>query len=286
MAAFSASDLFWIEYAQREIFRTYGHVTTVGRKSLDKYGFCGTVTSAAEFDVASYATATNPRETVLTSNLIDSISSDSVGDTNIPIVVEGMTRSGDEYTFVSQTINTNASDGQTRVALVTPLAECTRVRGDTVGNIWVYEDTLIVAGKPVDETKIHNQLVTGERASLKAGTAIASTNYYLMTYKWAIPGRTGGSTALSMRMRIATLGDPVLGDNEVDVKPWSASLGQAPEGPSHPPFRIVRPNSRIQMTAQSSSGTATPVYSGFNGIFLDIDPDRKVLSSHRSKLFI
>lgn len=277
----------WIEFAQREIFETYGHVTRVGRKSLRKYGFSDVVDNNTEYDVSSFVTASVPREVVTTSgNPIDSISSDDASDTNISIYLEGMVRDGNNLTLLSQVVMTDAVDGRTRVAIPQPYSDSTRIRGATTGNVWVYQNTALTAGKPTDLTKIHNQMVAGEFSSLKAGTAVASSNYFLMTSAYGIPGRLSGTNAIINKIRVSNLGEVATAGNFVDIEPWTTALGSPPGAPNGPPYRIIRPNSRIQLTAQNSAASDVDVFSGFAGIFLDIVEGQDQLQTTRSKVFI
>ena len=249
--------------AQAEIYRTYGHWVRFGRKSIRKYGTNSAVDSA-EVAVTPFGD-----EVQLTGNLIDSISSDNVADTNVPIYMEGMTRVGDVLTFVAQTVYTDASDGRTRVALPTPLSDQTRMRGVTQGNVYAYENTALSGGVPVDGTKIHNQLVAGENTSLKAATSTQSTNYLVITGMWASIGKASGTNVVDVRFKIANLGSPILGDEFYTQEPWSVGVGQQPIGPPMTPYLIVPPNSRVLMTASASGGTIK-VNAGFTGYFGDI----------------
>jgi hypothetical protein len=259
------------QIAVREIFRQYGDKVKIGRKTIHKYGLSESVTSATLWDLNSFSTSEDSaeREIYLTSNTIDSISSSDSSDTDIPISIEGMTRSGDELSFVSQTVNTSAGDGQTRVALTTPLCDCTRMRGVTTGDVYAYENTTISGGIPSDKTKVHNVMDGVEHTSLKAATSVASGNYLVITNIWASLGRTSGNNLADVRMMVSNLGDPILGDEFYSINPWSISPEAGPNAPSVSPFIIIKPNSRIKMSAQASGSTLT-VFAGFSGFFADI----------------
>lgn len=259
----------YMRLAVTEIFQTYGDHVRVGRKTLRKYGANENVSTAGDYDVVPWCDGTPLRETYLTGNTVDSLSSDNAADTNIPIYIEGMTRSGDELTFVTQVVNTNASDGRTRVALTTPLCDVTRQRAVTAGNIFIYENTALTAGVPTDTTKIHSQLVAGKNASLSAKTSIAKNNYFILTSYWATIGKASGTNAVDIIPNIAHLGDAVVGDNFITIDPWAIALGSPATGPDIEPYYIIPPNSRIVMRASASGGTIS-VKAGFAGFFADI----------------
>lgn len=100
-----------------------------------------------------------------TTNAIDSISSSNAGDTQT-IQLQGL--DGDWNLIIQQaTLN-----GQTRVALTTPLLRVFRLRntGTTAlaGNCYVYENTAITAGVPNDTTKIKAMINDGNNQTLMA----------------------------------------------------------------------------------------------------------------------
>jgi len=263
--------------AVAEIYQSYGDYVRIGRKSLRKYGSNANVSTSGDYDIVPWCDGTPLQETYLTDNTIDSLSSSSAADTNVPIYIEGMTRSGDELTFVTQVVNTDASDGQTRVALTTPLCDVTRERGVTAGSIYVYENTTISGGVPTDQSKVHGVLAAGKNSSLNAKTSIAKTNYFILTSYWASVGKAAGNAAIDITPFVAKLGDAVLDDAFVGIDPWSVSLGTSADGPRIEPYTIIRPNSRIVLRGSASSGTIA-VNAGFAGFFADIvEPDLATL---------
>jgi hypothetical protein len=270
-----------MQQAAAEIFATYGHITKNNRKSLRKYGRNEAV-GTGEFDITPFTVGAYTTETNLVTNGIDSLSSSDSADTNVSIYLEGFTINAvGELSFVSQVVNTDASDGQTRVPLVTPLCNCSRARGVTAGNVWIYENTALTAGKPTDVTKIHNQLVQADRTSLKAGTAIARNNYFVLLGQWATVGKASGSAAADIRFKQSTINDPVLGNEFFTRVVWSIGLGSPAAGPGIE-YAIVPPNTRLTMTGSASSGTLD-VKAGFYGKFLDIvayrDPTTGVVTT-------
>ena len=86
-----------------------------------------------------------------------------------------ITSTNQKKTFVTQSVTLN---GQTRVALSTPIARSTLATvpnqdraANLVGEIYVYEDTALSGGKPTDTTKIHLTVEAGKNQSEKASTS-------------------------------------------------------------------------------------------------------------------
>jgi hypothetical protein len=244
----------FFQLAIDEIFQTYGDRVIVNRKSLSKFGRNESVGTSEE-DI----TTLGGTENYLSSNGIDTISSDNAGDTGT-VSLEGVTISGNILTFSTQTATL---DGQNKVTLTTPIRSCTRMRGTVTGNVYVYEDTAITSGVPDDLTKAHNVLVGGDNTSLRAATSIQSTNYFILTNVWASLGRASGSAAADIRLKRRVVGTAF---NTEMVR--SISISKDLEKP-YRPFFLIPPNSDIDMTAVASSGTLD-ITAGFHGFFADI----------------
>jgi len=173
---------FGITVAEKQIFNTFGDTVSV----LDR--------SEALFQFGSLESLGTDEETIwnqggdevyVTTNSIDTISSSDVGDTQ-PVLVDGHTVVGTgvnaQFTFVRQTVTLN---GQNKVVLATPLARVQRAR-DTgsslfAGDVYVYEDTDIVGGVPLDNTKIHVKILAGDQISRKAAFTVADNEYFILT---------------------------------------------------------------------------------------------------------
>ncbi len=102
---------------------------------------------------------------------IDSISSDSGSDT-LTMIVEGLDING------KKTIQNAILDGQNRVALSTPLWRVYRslvLNGDTlIGNVYIYENTAIVGGVPVDTSQIRAYVAATFATNVPAQTTLMS----------------------------------------------------------------------------------------------------------------
>jgi hypothetical protein len=165
--------------SEREIQATYGDVVSIDKKakSLLKFGKSAPLTTNSLQTVWTVG----GNEVYISDDGITHISSSSASDTQ-EIRVEGHTISGNDLTFVVQTVTLS---GQTSVALTTGLARVSRISNnggtDLVGRVVVYEDTTISGGIPTDTTKIHIDIPLGFQQSFKAATSFSKEDYYVMT---------------------------------------------------------------------------------------------------------
>lgn len=124
-------------------------------------------------------------EVYLSSNLITTVSSDSVSDTQL-IKVEGHTIAAGVFTFIIQNVTLN---GQTQVSLTTPLARISRMVNigsiDLVGTIYGYETDTTTSGIPDTSSKVHIMIAAGLNNTEKAATTISDTDYWLITSIYA-----------------------------------------------------------------------------------------------------
>lgn len=171
-----------ISVAVNNILGTYGDVVSVGEKNktLLKFGESQQVTTS-KVTLMDLPTGTL-NETYLTDNLITHFSSSSGSDTEA-IILEGHIIDGNgDFTFVVQEVTLV---GQTKTALTTPLARCTRIynngANDLVGNIYVYEDDTVVAGVPSTGSRVHCMVAAGKNNSSKCATTISSQDYWIIT---------------------------------------------------------------------------------------------------------
>jgi len=98
-----------------------------------------------------------------TTAAIDTVSSSNAVDA-VDVVVQGLDANWDE---VLQTVTLN---GQNKVTLATPLIRCYRAYNvgtvDLVGDMYIYEDTPIINGVPVDDTKVRARITDGNNQTL------------------------------------------------------------------------------------------------------------------------
>lgn len=183
--AIQASTDWRIQHAIDVIYEQYGDIVSVNDKKKDllKFGR-NEALSGTEATIMTFA-GSEVAETFVTDNDITHFASADSADQSIPLVVEGHTLSGGNLTFVTQTVTTNASDGQTKTALTTPLARVTRVynngASDLVGPVYVAEDVTFTAGVPQTNSAIHAIIPAGQNQTRKASTSLASTDYWIIT---------------------------------------------------------------------------------------------------------
>lgn len=117
-----------------------------------------------------------------------------------------ITATNQAKTFVTQDVTLT---GQTRAALGTALARCTRVyvkeqnrATDLVGGVFVYENTSLTSGKPTDTTKIYLTVQPGKNQSEKASTSLSSTDYWILTsFRASVFDKTGGTIDCALQIR-------------------------------------------------------------------------------------
>lgn len=170
-------------YAERKVLKEYGVSVSImdTLRSLNKFGLNPAIGTSFETVWQS-----GDDETYVTTNAIDSISSSSAADTQT-VTIDGFTVSGtgtsQKFMRVQQTATL---DGQTRVALTTPVARVERQQlpaGATAlaGTTYIYENTAIVAGVPSDLTKVHLTVTPTYQQSQKAAFTIANGEFFFLT---------------------------------------------------------------------------------------------------------
>ena len=253
-----------IKQVEDTIFNTYGDTVSYHDKlkTLRKFG---------RFDGVGTSFVTLQREggdeTYATTDAITHFSSSNAGDTH-EIVIEGHTISNGELTFKTQTVTL---DGQTKTALATPLARCTRLYNnnstDFAGDIYVYEDDTVTAGVPQAAAKIHMKVTEGNQSE-KCSTSVSNTDYYIIT------GFSGycfdkATAVVEFIGELRTVGTT----NKVFRRIFStAGANGAPtEVAFDPPF-IIPKNSDIRVRAKAD-GAGTDVGAAFSGYLFKVTGD-------------
>lgn len=188
-------------------------------------------------------------ETYVFTNAINTISSSNAANTQ-SVVIEGHTISGNVLTFVTQTATLN---GQNKVTLTTPLARATRIYNNTVtngnnlaGQVYVYQDTTISAGVPVDGTKVHLMTRPARNQSEKASTSISGTDYWIITsYHAEVLEKSSAFADVELQVRNL----PGVFRQQVDISAESGSLSQY----FFDPPLVVRKNSDVRLQAIGSA---------------------------------
>jgi hypothetical protein len=171
-------------------------------------------------------------------------------------------------TFKEQDATTDASDGQTKVALTTPLARATRMYMKASGTfdspqtvhagiIYVYDDTGGVAsGVPSTASATKILLAAGQTQSEKAATAISQSDYWFISYFDAGVGDAGASANyVTVRMETRDIA------NGGVWRPLGQDVVLIPDSPHAPPpplrpFKIVPKNHDWRIRAKTDTNTA------------------------------
>ena len=245
--------------AEREIQATFGDVVSIDKKakSLIKFG--------KSDDLSANGTSTvwtvGGHEVYVNDNLITHISSSSAADV-YEVLLECHTVSDTgrdaKFSFLTQTVTLQ---GQTKVALPTPVARVSQVFNNNgvelVGRVTVYEDVAITAGVPNDPTKIHIDIPAGLQGSFKAATTFSDEDYYVLT---------GGFGSVSLKQNAAA--DFYLEVREVGkVFVQRAAVSASSGGPwdiDLDPAVIIPRNADVRITVETDTNNAV-VFGVFKG---------------------
>ena len=261
---------YWISHAVDVIYSNYGDRVSIRDKSKDlvKFGRCSMNGNTNWQTVEIQADTTIENETFLTANTINYIVSSSTADiaanNSSDGVIEGQTIDGSgNLTFVSQAVILN---GQTPVALTTPLARVTRWynndSAETVGKISIYESTVttITAGAPsAGYAGVHLTMIAGSQNSNKCSTSISSTDYWIITGVYAdVLSKSSENIELSFEVRNS-------GKVFRQYFDFSCSTGVGQFRSSHP-YIIIPSNSDVRIRAKCD-GSFTGTLEVGAGIF-------------------
>ena len=245
--------------AEREIQSTFGDVVSIDKKakSLIKFGKSADLSA----DGTSTVWTVGGHEVYVNDNLITHISSSSAADV-YEVLLECHTVSGTgqdaKFSFLTQTVTLQ---GQTKVALPTPVARVSQIFNNNgvelVGRVTVYEDVAITAGVPNDPTKIHIDIPAGLQGSFKAATTFSDEDYYVLT---------GGFGSVSLKQNAAA--DFYLEVREVGkVFVQRAAVSASSGGPwdiDLDPAVIIPRNADVRITVETDTNNAV-VFGVFKG---------------------
>ena len=238
---------YWINHALEVISNTYGDTASVYEKKKDllKFGESSQV-QTTKTTLMGLPTGTY-NETYVSDNLITHFASSSGSDTQ-SIVVEGHTISGGVFTFVTQTVTLA---GQTKTALTTPLARCTRIynNGSTelVGTVYVAQDVTFTAGVPQTASAVHCIIEAGKQQSNKASTTISDQDYWIVTNfqsHWLEKGAGYAEVHLEIRLN---------GKVFREYAHMSVGDGAPVANNEFSPYLIVPANADVRLVATASA---------------------------------
>lgn len=207
----------FLEYACRVIERNYGDKVDPWNKgkTLFKFGRTANADSGVRTTVAQFQGAV-VNETFATTNSVDRVVSTSTSDNTGTVTIEGHTiDSSGNMTFVVQLATLN---GQTPVALTTPLARVTRIyrtpsgsfsspSAALVGNIYVYDSTVATSapsGVPSDATATKAMIAAGFQQTEKCATTISAKDYWIATTSFVSITQAGGGPAAKVEFQYET----------------------------------------------------------------------------------
>ena len=245
--------------AEREIQAQYGDVVSVDKKakSLIKFGKSANLVA----DTLSTVWTVGGNETYVTDNTIEYISSSSAADTQ-EITIECHTVEGtgvnSKFTFLIQTVQLN---GQTPVALDTPVARVSHAYNsngtELVGRITVYENTTVVGGVPSDATKVHLDIPQGLQGSFKGATTFSNSDYYILTGGFGSVSKKQDASA-DFFLEVREAGGVFIQRAAISAAsggPWNVELD---------PAVIIPKNADVRITADANANN-TVVFGVFKG---------------------
>lgn len=255
-----------IYHAYNTIFEEFGDRVVIKPRTLYKFGRNEGV-GTASFATVQTLPGSELNETYVSTNAIDQIVSSSASDSE-EIFIEGHTIDGNgDFTFVTQVATLN---GQTKVALSTPLARCTRLfnnnSNNLVGNVYVFQDGTVTSGVPDTDSGIHCIIPAGKNQSFKASTTASKEDYFLIT-------QLGGgvdqksSAAVDFLLQVRRKEKVFREILEFTV---NSAGGTYSSITLNPPI-IVPKNSDVRMTAIASANS-TAVTAFMNGYLAKIEP--------------
>lgn len=234
--------------AEREIYQQYGVIASVDAKAKSLFRF-GKNPDLGLTRETLWSVGGN--EVYLSTNSISHVSSSSATDNQILRIESHTVDVNGDFDFVVQFVTLN---GQNKVALTTPVSRISSLSNfnshDLVGNVYVYEDTAIVAGVPSDITKVHITIPAGYNQSFKAATTFDRETFGILTQGF---GGVGNKKVANIEF-------------EFEVKPKGKMFqsGAAIVAGSNSsnfnvnldPAIIIPPNSDIRVTAISDASGA------------------------------
>ena len=255
---------FEVLQAERVTLSTYGDKVSVERKKQNLAKFGANITVGTTYETVARMQGATENETFVTTNLIDSIVSSSAADTTQTVTIEGNTIDvSGNLTYVVQDAVLN---GQTEVALTTPLARAWRLTvkatgtfGTTpaalAGTVYVYDNTDgIAAGVPVTAAATKILLDPDTTQSNKCATSTSRTDYWFITEFEAGIGNAAGPAdrvTFKLERRDIKNGGPWVPTGREITVPVGNNSGSF----NFQPLEIIPPNNDVRVVAKTNAST-------------------------------
>lgn len=246
-----------------------GSGVSVSEKAKDLLKFGRNSAVGTSFETVGVFQGTTANEAHVSTNLIDSISSDDqTNDVGISFVIEGHTiDASGNLTFVVQTATLDGTDARTKVALTTPLARATRLyvansgtfnspQAVPTGNIYVYDDTDgIAAGVPSTAAATKVMITAGETQSEKCATSISYKDFWFIEkISAAISTASGPTNIITARAEIRDVFNggvwrPLGRDVTLRTNENGVTF-------DYSPLLIIPPNHDVRLRAKTDAGSS------------------------------
>lgn len=238
-----AIDLIYADYGDRVSIKAK-------KKRLRKWGSTTAVSTSRT--VVMTMKSGIAEETMLTSNGITTVISDSGSDTMDIDFYEGHTYSAGNLTFVVENTNTTLT-GTTAATLPTALARSTRARltAPANGNIYFYEGGATSGGIPTDGTEVHLIIPAGEIQTQKNSTSISSVDYWIIEHAFcSVLSKTSAwvQARIEIKAASATYFYPITGWTGISDSSGKRSLLDDDE------FLIIPKNHDVRMVIEANTG--------------------------------
>ena len=240
-----------------------------GTSSQAKFGFANdfdaTDNTVTVWDGAANGTAWELMNYIYSTTAdIDSISSSNAGDAT-EVTIIGLDAN---YAEVEQTVTLN---GQTRVALTTPLVRVYRAYNDNgtvfIGTVAIYVNTALTAGLPTDKTKIRAIITPDAQQTLMAVYTVPAGKTAYLTRGYASTAGASKSSEYIIKFYVRNFGKVFRLQNINSISDTGNSVITLDY---FVPLKISE-KSDLEVRVQATAGgtTAAAVSAGFDLILVD-----------------
>jgi hypothetical protein len=169
-----------LEQAEAQIYKQFGANVSF-QKAARTFRVIGARSNLGTTD-AQIANLPQAKETYLTTNDIDTVSSSSASDTAVVLTISYLTISGGVFTPGVQTVTLN---GQNKVLLDVPCARIETVFNlgtvAAIGDVYIYEDDTITAGVPDTDALVHDRIDPLFQRNAKGSITVPDNEFCVVT---------------------------------------------------------------------------------------------------------